>query len=79
MWGFFILITVYIEAYGALFDPHFAIPLVGHWNALGFLQDFIALAVLAASSPSRSSGCARAEGNTGGPHGSTAHTPVAPG
>ena len=47
MWGFFILITVYIEAYGALFDPHFAIPLVGHWNALGFLQDFIALAVLA--------------------------------
>jgi Fe-S oxidoreductase len=46
MWGFFILITVYIEAYGALFNPHFAIPFVGHWDALGFLQDFIALAVL---------------------------------
>jgi Fe-S oxidoreductase len=47
MWGFFILITVYIEAYGTLFTPHFAIPIVGHWDALGFLQDFIALAVLA--------------------------------
>ncbi|HYO03445.1 MAG TPA: heterodisulfide reductase-related iron-sulfur binding cluster [Mycobacterium sp.] len=47
MWGFFILITVYIEAYGVLFNPKFAIPIVGHWDALGFLQDFIALAVLA--------------------------------
>ncbi|AFM15216.1 Fe-S oxidoreductase [Mycolicibacterium chubuense NBB4] len=46
MWGFFILITVYIEAYGVLFNPKFAIPLVGHWEVLGFLQDFIALAVL---------------------------------
>lgn len=47
MWGFFILITVYIEAYGTLFQPDFHIPIVGRWNALGFLQDFIALAVLA--------------------------------
>ncbi len=47
MWGFFILITVYIEAYGTLFVPNFHIPLVGRWAALGFLQDFIALAVLA--------------------------------
>lgn len=47
MWGFFILITVYIEAYGVLFVPDFHIPLVGQWDALGFLQDFIALAVLA--------------------------------
>src|ERR1700759_3530768 len=47
MWGFFILITVYIEAYGPLFQPNFHIPLVGRWDALGFLQDFIALAVLA--------------------------------
>jgi Fe-S oxidoreductase len=46
MWGFFILITVYIEAYGTLFVPNFHIPIVGHWNALGFLQDFIALGVL---------------------------------
>ena len=47
MWGFFILGTVYLEAYGTLFDPAFHIPFVGKWNALGFLQDFIALAVLA--------------------------------
>ncbi len=46
MWGFFILITVYIEAYGALFVPNFHIPIVGRWDALGFLQDFIALGVL---------------------------------
>ncbi|MGH3788213.1 MAG: (Fe-S)-binding protein [Pseudonocardiaceae bacterium] len=46
-WGFVILITVYVEAYGALFDENFAIPLIGRWPALGFLQDFIALAVLA--------------------------------
>src|ERR1700742_3349120 len=47
MWGFFILITVYIEAYGTLFQANFHIPIVGRWDALGFLQDFIALAVLA--------------------------------
>src|ERR1700756_5521185 len=47
MWGFFILITVYIEAYGTLFQPNFHIPIVGRWDALVFLQDFIALAVLA--------------------------------
>ena len=46
MWGFFILASVYLEAYGVLFDPRFAIPFVGHWDALGFLQDFFALAVL---------------------------------
>src|SRR6218665_1226905 len=26
MWAFFVLITVYIEAYGQMFNPHFAIP-----------------------------------------------------
>jgi Fe-S oxidoreductase len=46
-WGFVILLTVYVEAYGALFDAHFAIPLMGHWPVLGLLQDVIALAVLA--------------------------------
>ncbi|MDQ4094292.1 MAG: heterodisulfide reductase-related iron-sulfur binding cluster [Actinomycetota bacterium] len=46
-WGFVILITVYVEAYGALFDENFTIPLIGRWPVLGFLQDFIALAVLA--------------------------------
>ncbi|MEU0496859.1 heterodisulfide reductase-related iron-sulfur binding cluster [Mycobacterium sp. NPDC006124] len=46
MWGFFVLSTVYLEAYGVLFTPKFAIPFVGHWDVLGFLQDFFALAVL---------------------------------
>ena len=46
MWGFFILATVYLEAYGLLFAHDFAIPFVGHWEALGFLQDFFAVAVL---------------------------------
>jgi Fe-S oxidoreductase len=46
MWGFFVLATVYLEAYGVLFNPKFAIPFVGHWDGLGFLQDFFALAVL---------------------------------
>ncbi|MEU4830259.1 (Fe-S)-binding protein [Streptosporangium sp. NPDC023615] len=52
MWAFFILVTVYVEAYGALIQgavtgtPDFHIPLVGTWPVLGFLQDFIAVAAL---------------------------------
>src|SRR5918999_5043182 len=45
-WAFVILITVYLEAYGALFDHDFHIPLIGRWPVLGFLQDFIAAAAL---------------------------------
>lgn len=45
MWGFFILLTVYIEAYGLLFEERFRIPVIGRWDALGFLQDFFATAV----------------------------------
>jgi Fe-S oxidoreductase len=47
MWGFFILGTVYVEAYGTLFQNNFHIPIVGRSDALGFLQDFIALSVVA--------------------------------
>ncbi|MQA84173.1 MAG: 4Fe-4S dicluster domain-containing protein [Streptosporangiales bacterium] len=43
-WAFVILLTVYIEAYGALFDHDFHIPLIGTWPVLGFAQDFIAVA-----------------------------------
>ncbi|MCV6979851.1 4Fe-4S dicluster domain-containing protein [Mycolicibacterium pulveris] len=46
MWGFFILASVYLEAYGYLFDHDFHIPLIGRWDLLGFLQDFFAVAVL---------------------------------
>ncbi len=42
-WAFLILATVYLEAYGSLFQEGFAIPLVGSWDLLGFLQDFIAV------------------------------------
>jgi Fe-S oxidoreductase len=46
-WAFIILGTVYVEAYGVLFDEDFAIPLVGKWEILGFAQDTIALLALA--------------------------------
>ncbi len=46
MWGFFILASVYLEAYGLLFVHDFHIPFIGRWDALGFLQDFFAVAVL---------------------------------
>ena len=45
-WGFLVLLTVYIEAYGALFSEKFAIAGIGHSPVLGFVQDFSALAVL---------------------------------
>ncbi|MEX5712895.1 (Fe-S)-binding protein [Parafrankia sp. FMc6] len=46
-WGFTILGLTIVEAYGALFDHDFHIPLFGHWAAIGFLEDFFAVAVLA--------------------------------
>ncbi|MDT5183511.1 MAG: hypothetical protein QOI29_1669, partial [Mycobacterium sp.] len=46
MWGFFILASVYLEAFGLLFVHNFHIPFIGRWDALGFLQDFFAVAVL---------------------------------
>ncbi|MGZ8815991.1 MAG: (Fe-S)-binding protein [Mycobacterium sp.] len=46
MWGFFILGSVYVEAFGQVVDHDFHIPFVGRWDALGFLQDFFAVAVL---------------------------------
>jgi Fe-S oxidoreductase len=45
-WGFVILGSVYLEAYGTLFDHDFHIPLIGRWAVVGFAQDFIAVAVL---------------------------------
>ena len=47
-WAFLILGTVYLEAFGILFsrNEEWAIPVVGHWDALGFAQDFIAVMCL---------------------------------
>src|SRR5580698_7493758 len=46
-WGFIILALTIIEAYGDLFDRTFAIPGIGHWAAIGFLEDLFAVGVLA--------------------------------
>ena len=47
-WAFVILGSVYLEAFGILFsrNSEWAIPLVGHWDLLGFAQDFIAVMCL---------------------------------
>ena len=45
-WAFIVLAATILEAYGALFDRDFAIPVIGHWALLGFLEDFFAVAVL---------------------------------
>ncbi|HZO63911.1 MAG TPA: (Fe-S)-binding protein [Kribbellaceae bacterium] len=45
-WAFLVLASVYLEAYGALFDDDFHIPLIGTWPVLGFAQDLIAVLAL---------------------------------
>ncbi len=47
-WGFTILFFTILEAYGALFDTDFFVPLIGRGRALGFIEDFFAVAVLVA-------------------------------
>ena len=46
-WGFIVLLLTIIEAYGALFQRTFAIPGIGHWAAVGFIEDLFAVGVLA--------------------------------
>lgn len=46
MWGFTVLLTTILEAYGALFVRDFAIPFIGRSNWLAFVEDFFATAVL---------------------------------
>src|SRR4029077_20596056 len=46
-WGFTFLLLTIIESYGNLFSRTFAIPWIGHWEAIGFLEDLFAVAVLA--------------------------------
>ncbi|MDD2858217.1 MAG: heterodisulfide reductase-related iron-sulfur binding cluster [Candidatus Nanopelagicales bacterium] len=45
-WGFLVLGATILEVYGALFIPDFAIPVVGHWSLVGFLEDLFGLLVL---------------------------------
>ncbi len=45
-WGFIVLFLTIIEAYGDLFSKHFALPLIGTWAWVGFVEDLFAVAVL---------------------------------
>ena len=45
-WGFVILFTTIVEAFGAVFQEGFHIPLIGQWGPLGAIQDFFVAAVL---------------------------------
>jgi Fe-S oxidoreductase len=45
-WGFIILFTTIIEAFGAVYQEGFHLPLIGRWGPLGALQDFFIVAVL---------------------------------
>jgi Fe-S oxidoreductase len=46
-WGFTVLLLTIIESYGALFSRTFAIPGIGHWAFIGFIEDLFAVGVLA--------------------------------
>jgi Fe-S oxidoreductase len=45
-WGFLVLMLTIIEAYGALFQRTFALPWIGHWAVVGFIEDLFAVGVL---------------------------------
>ncbi len=44
-WGFLVLLTTIVEAFGEVFRDRFAIPLIGHSVALGLIQDVFAALV----------------------------------
>jgi Fe-S oxidoreductase len=46
-WGFTILLLTIIESFGALFWRTFSLPWIGHWAFIGFLEDLVAVGVLA--------------------------------
>jgi len=46
-WGFIVLFLTIIEAYGDLFSRRFAIIWIGHWAAIGFIEDLFSVGVLA--------------------------------
>jgi Fe-S oxidoreductase len=47
-WGFLVLGLTILESYGALFRDDFAIPLVGHWAIIGFVEDLFGVLVVLA-------------------------------
>ncbi|MBA3349334.1 MAG: (Fe-S)-binding protein, partial [Actinobacteria bacterium] len=46
-WGFLVLLTTIVEAFGAIYQNGFHLPLVGRWGPLGLLQDVFIVLVLA--------------------------------
>ena len=47
-WGFCILALTIVEAFGALVDRNFSIPVIDQWAWIPFVEDFFAVAVLIA-------------------------------
>jgi Fe-S oxidoreductase len=45
-WGFLVLLTTILEAFGDVFSTSFAIPLIGHTAWLGFIQDLFMVLVI---------------------------------
>jgi Fe-S oxidoreductase len=45
-WGFLVLLLTIIESYGDLFSRTFALPWIGHWAFIGFIEDLFAVGVL---------------------------------
>lgn len=45
-WGFVILFTTIVEAFGSVYTDHFALPFIGKWGLFGAFQDTLALGVL---------------------------------
>lgn len=45
-WGFLVLSLTILEAFGALFNDEFAVPLIGHSPAIGFLEDLFSILVV---------------------------------
>ncbi|MGH2812811.1 MAG: heterodisulfide reductase-related iron-sulfur binding cluster, partial [Actinomycetota bacterium] len=46
-WGFVVLFTTIVEAFGGVYIEGFALPAVGRWGPLGAMQDLFTLLVLA--------------------------------
>jgi Fe-S oxidoreductase len=44
-WGFLVLFTTIVEAFGAIYQEGFHLPLIGRWGPLGLLQDVFIVAV----------------------------------
>jgi Fe-S oxidoreductase len=45
-WGFVVLLTTIVEAFGKVYDTSFALPLLGHWGPLAAAQETLAGLVL---------------------------------